>query len=87
MEKDSGNAVNRYGNEDFYFCSAGISSVVVIFSCWFLAALVILIVVLCLFFKLIHSPAIPHPAVKKIIPCIAINQPPVVASKREAVCF
>ena len=29
VEKDSGNAVNRYCNEDFYFCSAAISSAVV----------------------------------------------------------
>ena len=41
MEKDSGNAVNRYGNQDFYFYSAAISSAVVIFICWFLAAIVI----------------------------------------------
>ncbi len=59
VKKDIVNAVNKYGNEDFYLYSAAISSAVVIFSCWFLAAIVILIVIMRLFFKLIHSPAAP----------------------------
>jgi len=49
-------------------------------ECYFSAIFIV-------FFEYTHGPALPHVAVKKIMLCIAINQPPVAASKQAAVCF
>jgi hypothetical protein len=43
--------------------------------------------VLLIFFNTTHSPSLPHHAEKKIMQCIAINQPPVVASTQAVACF